>query len=65
MAGKVIEENETFLRQQIENIFFKKTKDIIFKTRFVNTKQEENEQKAFAKKVAKLREESARSIDLN
>jgi hypothetical protein len=55
MVGKLIEEIETQLRQQIENIFFRKTKDIIFKTRFINTKEEENILKLRAKEMVKLR----------
>lgn len=39
MAGKLIEEVETGLRQQVENIFARKTKEIIFKTRFIDTKE--------------------------
>jgi len=55
MTGKLIEEIETYLRQQIENIFFKKTKDIIFKTRFIDTRAEEDQRKQKGKEMAKIR----------
>ena len=49
MTGKLVEEVETYLRQQIENIFVKKTKDVIFRTRYANGKEQEELKKEKAK----------------
>ena len=55
MTGKLVEEVETYLRQQIENVFAKKTKDIIFRTRYVNGKEEEELKKEKGKEFARMR----------
>lgn len=65
MAGKLIEENETMLRQQIEKIFFQKTKDIVFRTRMIDGKGAEEERKSAAKQLMRLREETTKTIDLS
>jgi hypothetical protein len=37
-TGKLVEETENLMRQQIESVFIAKTKDVIFKTRFIHSK---------------------------
>ena len=54
-TGKLIEEVETQLRQQIENILVRKTKDIIFKTRYINSQIEEQDKIKQAKDFIKSR----------
>ena len=39
MIGKLIEENETFLRQQIDSIFVRKSKEIVVTTRIAETRE--------------------------
>ena len=51
MIGKIIEENEISLRQQIECIYSRKTKEIICKTRIAETKQTLEERKALGKQL--------------
>ena len=47
-VGKLVEENETFLRQQMESVFIRKTEEIIEKTRISETNEKvENRKAAF------------------
>jgi hypothetical protein len=41
-----------------------KTREILYKTRFINSKTEENERKKRAKELSKMRSESSRVIEI-
>ena len=64
MCGKLIEEVETQLRQQVQSVFLRKTKEIIFKTRFEHTKEVEGERQQRGRELAKMRAESVRVVEL-
>lgn len=51
MIGKLIEENETFLRQQIDSIFVRKSKEIVDTTRIAETREGLEERKGNMRRI--------------
>lgn len=62
-TGKLVEETENLMRQQIESVFIAKTKDVVFKTRFMQGREQESERRRRGKELARMRNESERVVD--